>query len=159
MPDKKLTDNEVVKAKELIKMLREAYNAYYDTSKGMPYNIDETLRESAFCLENCLNEINRLQAENENYSKNNRQMTSDILKLYKELEQAEAENERLKEEIELLHSDYTYKLVKKKAKAEAYKEFAERLKETAYHNDAGDYIIFDVDIDNLLKELVGEDNG
>ena len=56
-----MTDKEIIKAKELIKMLQEAYIAYYDTSKGVPYNIDEILRESAFCLENALKEINRQQ--------------------------------------------------------------------------------------------------
>ena len=70
MPNK-LTDSEIVKAKELIKKLEEAYNAYYDTSKGMPYDIDATLRETAICLENSLNEINRLQAENERLKKLN----------------------------------------------------------------------------------------
>ena len=44
-----------------------------------------------------------------------------------------------------------------KIKAEAYKEFAERLKEQAKTNEWNGTIC-GVDIDNLLKELVGEDN-
>lgn len=58
-----MTDKEIKKGFELIDKLREAYNAYYDTTKGMPYDIDVTLRESAFCLENLLNENNRQKAE------------------------------------------------------------------------------------------------
>lgn len=58
-----LTEEQIIKAKELIKKLEEAYNAYYDTSKGMPYDIDKTLRESAICIENALAEINRQKAE------------------------------------------------------------------------------------------------
>ena len=78
-----MTFSEYVKAKELIKKLGEAYNAYYDTSRGMPYDIDTTIRESAMCIENCLNEINSLIAENQ--------------RLLQKLQQAQAESERLKE--------------------------------------------------------------
>lgn len=49
-----------------------------------------------------------------------------------------------------------------KAKSEAIKEFAERLKEHSYtHSDICGYksTVIDVEcIDNLLKELVGENN-
>ena len=141
MPDK-LTDNDIVKAKELIKMLREAYNAYYDTSKGMPYNIDETLRESAFCLENCLNEINRLQAE----------------------------NERLKNNISAMA--ITLSNSAKATRHEAHKEFWKLLKVRAnerfdYYTPSGCDLYFSNGMlcgysamkeagDNLLKELVGK---
>ena len=75
----------------------------------------------------------------------------------KVIEQYKAENERLKEEIELLHSDYTYKLVKKKAKAEAYKEFAERLKGAKqYSVERHEKIVPVAVIDWILKELVSK---
>lgn len=48
------------------------------------------------------------------------------------------------------------------AKIEAYKEFAEKLKEKSWEIDwCCDYIrVVDVDdIDNLLKEMSGEKNG
>ena len=99
----------------------------------------------------------------------------------------EAENERLKEEVELLHSDYTYKLVKNKAKAEVRKEFADKIfeeiteailsndkaiQERVERHNANRYeddlcIMCDGKITalggiryfifNLLKELVGEE--
>ena len=51
-------------------------------------------------------------------------------------------------------------------KAAAYKEFAERLKKEkhiclppfGYPIDENDWVIYEYDIDDLLKELVGEDN-
>ena len=44
------------------------------------------------------------------------------------------------------------------AKSEAYKEFAERMKEKAMQKfDWNEYVEVE-DIDNLLKELVGENN-
>ncbi len=83
-----MTDNEIIKAKKLIKKLEEAYNAYYDTSKHMPYDIDETLRETAICLENLLAENNRQKAEIEAY----KHYYNECLK---DLENANAEIERL----------------------------------------------------------------
>lgn len=50
-----------------------------------------------------------------------------------------------------------------KKKAEAIKEFAKRLKECKCSYDLPDYHSFDAveieDIDNLVKEMVGTDNG
>ena len=43
-------------------------------------------------------------------------------------------------------------------KAEAYKEFAERLKKLQYLSIVNTVVSVN-DIDNLLKELVGENNG
>ena len=43
-------------------------------------------------------------------------------------------------------------------KAEAYKEFAERLKQVFWSKAECDFLIRGI-VDNLLKEMVGEDNG
>ena len=71
----------------------------------------------------------------------------------------QAENEGLKAEVELLHSDYTYKLVKNKAKAEAeaeaYKEFADEIFEL-FPADKPNTVISRVTVKHILKELVGE---
>ena len=71
----------------------------------------------------------------------------------------QGENERLKQIIE----DKGGLILTETAKAEAYKEFAERLKEraiqTSFDPIYGSIMTVDVDdVDNLLKELVGEDN-
>lgn len=150
MPDKKLTDNEIVKALECCVLAKHICPHTCPMLKNK--ECLASLRKYALDI------INRLQAENENYSKNNQQMTKDILDLYKALEQAKAKNERLKEvndsftDIGKLYSEI---------KAEAYKEFAERLKEkiTEEYNyfEEQEYPRARIkDIDNLLKELVGE---
>lgn len=48
--------------------------------------------------------------------------------------------------------------IKRKAKAEAYKEFAERLKSYLLLNKKGEMSVISFEnVDNLLKEMVGED--
>lgn len=91
MPDNKLTDNEIIKAL----MICSTKGA---SCKDCSAFVKVDRSNCKKVLLGALDLINRLQAENENYSKNNQTMTSDILKLYKELEQAKAENERLKKD-------------------------------------------------------------
>lgn len=103
MPDKKLTDNEIKKALEFLRGTEIAN----------------------FIIENTLDLINRLQAE----------------------------NKRLKEVNKKLLTDFNgLSGVIKRAKTQAYKEFAEKLKFIMYPNVKLDY----KDIDNLLKEMVGD---
>jgi uncharacterized membrane protein YqiK len=66
----------------------------------------------------------------------------------------QAEIERLKAEADCADG-YAEALVEK-AKSEAIKEFAERLKAIAI--EKGSVPIVFSDIDNLLKEMVGDDN-
>ena len=72
-----------------------------------------------------------------------------------------AENERLKDDNKFLQDNRWKEL--SFVKAEAYKEFAERLKKQVYkvykggiHPTVEDEFIYE--IDNLLKEMVGENN-
>ena len=147
MPDKKLTDNEVVKA------FREC------------------------CVKLNGNFCDECQYNNKGMC-NDIQMATDILDLInrkdEELNRLQAENERLKNHIQE-GIDLAKQIPEMLAltKAKAYKEFADRLKneiisDTAYgcdtnqHTGYYDYQIKIGDIpeyiDNLLKELVGEDN-
>ena len=88
-----------------------------------------------------------------------------VIDCEKEINRLQAENERLRNHIQE-GIDLAKQLPEMIAivKAEAYKEFAERLKEYlgTHYDLSGDkktHMIVDVDdIDNLLKELVGEDN-
>lgn len=63
------------------------------------------------------------------------------------------ENERLKEEIKK-EQLYNLRMTAHSVKAEAYKEFAERLKRRFLNKNE----VINNTIDNLLKELVGDDN-
>lgn len=98
-------------------------------------------------ITNALDLLNRLQADNERLKNAYKQVAweRDIF--------AEDMKEEIKKDCSYLMLDI------KTIKAEAYKRFAERLKiclqgDIRYDNK----ILFECDIDNILKELVGEDN-
>ncbi len=143
-----LSDNEIIKAWEWYKV--------YACNVG-----SVTLSRADILATNDL--ITRLQAENENYSKNNRNMTSDIIKLYNELEKAKATIDSFTD-IGKLYSEI---------KAETYKEVLNIIdqvynKHIFGSNDLTDeekdaIINFSDDItyklDNILKELVGVSDG
>ena len=130
MPDK-LTDNEIVKA-------MTCYINHQDCDE-CKYCIDDYFCNKAQICIDALDLINRLQAENE---------------------RLESLSERLGVSVNW-KADYIYELEDnlKTAKAEAYKEFAERLKEKAkpHYFDNCNFAVPIDDIDNLLKEMVGED--
>lgn len=114
----------------------------------------------------------KLKAKNEALQMDNEQLKSDIINERMNLEHIQAENEDL--EIKLKHfAEFLAEAEKKnealisaqetlqkhieKAKVEAIKEFAERLKEKAMQKfDWNEYVEVE-DIDNLLKEMVGDD--
>lgn len=108
---------------------------------------DEVNRASTM-REKTLQIVENLQAENEA-----RQAYIDLLK---------AENERLKKSNEMFTD---IGKMYSEIKAEAYKEFAERLKKHTRKMQSSDFsgefwdkAVLVADIDNLLKKLVGEDN-
>src|SRR5574344_628622 len=101
--------------KEIIKALEEMvdYPHYYEEGQ---------------ILENALDLITRQQAELENLKVENQSLRSATNSLKMHYEEAQAENERLRQnlniELEKSATEYDDKI-----KAEAYKEFAERVKE------------------------------
>ena len=121
----KLTDNEIVKALECCTSNRGG-----DCNKCY-FRLRER-KSSIFCVNelicSSLDLINRLQADCENYKA-----------LYEGLKA---------EHIETIKAIKHYK-------AEAYKEFAERLKEEQYLSIVAMVVSVEA-IDNLLKELAGE---
>ncbi|MBR4973842.1 MAG: hypothetical protein IKY45_05210 [Clostridia bacterium] len=128
MPDKKLTDSEIV---NLLELLLDKIRAY--ECKNIFINEASIL--------DILDLINRLQAENERLKR--------AIKSSKETKQRlRAEIYVKKKLLDIAEERF------KKIKTEAYKEFAERLKET----NRSVSILRQGDIDNLLKEMVGEDN-
>ena len=75
-----------------------------------------------------------------------------------EINRLQAENERLKEEIKK-EQLYNLRMTAYSIKAEAYKEFAERLKENSIATFSWEGVVMVEEIDNLLKEKVGDNNG
>lgn len=53
----KISQTDKEKAKKLIEKLDDAYDAYYDTSRCMPYDLDQTLRESKFLIQEFIQRI------------------------------------------------------------------------------------------------------
>ena len=149
---KKLTDAEVVKALEHCNSLK---------CLGCP-----CIQEQASCLDvlttNVLEFIERKDDYIKSLQKTNKEMFNRANELYKEIEHLdnelvsadevigfrEAEIERLKE----AYSIYEETTGLKQAKSEAYKEFAEKVKDATFH-------YYDSDIDNVYKELTEGNNG
>ena len=70
----------------------------------------------------------------------------------------QAENERLQKKVEELSEvlSESIRIRYKEAKSEAVKEFAERLKENKFTHRNFGQLVYVEDIDNLVKEMVGE---
>ena len=103
--------------------------------------------------------IETANAEIENLKVENQSLRSAANSLKMHYEEAQAENERLKEslniELENFATEYDNKI-----KAEAYKECIEKVRKLAVgmHPCSDELRVFDNDLDNLLKELMGENN-
>jgi FtsZ-binding cell division protein ZapB len=181
MPDKKPTDAEIVKAlEEHYKQVDKGYSTHLEYGgKG-----DEHEEKYIYMLRDVLDLINRLQARVEYYKKNRNKYQDDVMYLSKQLDNLQAENERLKETTKNMSAyvkGNNWGLVSfvefcKNLKAEAYKECIEKVKEIITEiynkhifgsNDLTDeekdaVINFSDDvtsrIDNFLKELVGNND-
>ena len=141
MPDKKLTDNEIVKALECAIRNDCDCNCVF----LLPNKVQDVL-----------DLINRLQAENERLkfvrtrdAQRYKQKISD--QAHTNCILIDLHSEAIKEVKELEEKLKT-------AKAEAYKEFAERLKAKFESCFRYDYVCVHGRIDNLLKEIGGEFN-
>lgn len=149
MSDKKLTDEEIIKVLECC--------AYNDGCERCQYSKQ---CDGAEHLINTLDLINRQKAENEMLKKK----ISDKKHALFEQQEYTAELQQTLEtkcddcdNIRLSRPEY-WKAIKA-AKAEAYKEFAERLKEKIWDVDCrvGYVQVVDMgDIDETLKEMVGK---
>lgn len=127
----KLTGSEIVKAlRSWLEEIRKSRQAYLEKVNEEHY---PSMRYE-YLLSDTIHAINRLQAENERLSQFGGILLRNGSELFKEIQTA---------------------------KVEARKEFTERLKKEAFKiNYCGSsYNVVDTDdIDNLLKELVGENN-
>ena len=128
-----MTDNEIIKALECC-IIGDCFGCYYGETNQR--NCKDCLMENALAL------INRQKAEIERLK--------ELLEGWKKAAYKAADE---KDEIYCNAIDRV-----KTAKAEAIKEFAERLKERATHDGAFGYVD-SYDIDHITKEMVGDNNG
>ena len=141
-----MEDNEIVKALE--DYIKENEFEYFHSNTMGEYPL----------IKKSLNLINRLQADNKSQSIMIKMLNGSIEDYKKSYINQKAEIERLTVLADLGNmraNDYRAMRDKcKTAKAEAYKEFAERLKEKYQKEKFREcYTITDEDIDNLLKEM------
>ena len=131
----KLTDEQIIKALECCSKDRALTTK--DCLHECPYfNVLNCQRN---CMRDALDLINRLQAENERLKETNKNMSAYV----------KGNNWGLVSFVEFCNN----------LKAEAYKEFAEKLKERSHRCFMGaDKAVTVSNIDNLLKEMVGEGN-
>lgn len=143
--DKKLTDNDIIKALEDC-LKNECDKCFLKDSETCQIDLMKLV----------LDLINRLQAENGIYETCNARKDEAIEHLEDEVKRLQVENETLKQLIE----DKGGLILIKQAKAEAYKEFAEELHNKAMKPEdiCDNFAVGCNNIDNLLKELVGDDN-
>ena len=139
MTDKKLTDSEIIKALDEAELFLQNRTMDGKSLKLNEYDIGILRNISQVCAK-AYDEINRLQAENERLRNAYKQCA------FERDAYIEIENTAIAE-----------------AKAEAYKEFAEKAKEFMHNKfkalDEYEFeYITERDIDNLLKEMVGENN-
>ena len=177
MPDKKLTDAEIVKALECCSE-RIDYEGNEDTCCSCSLITDNnctcTLAKLSLDLINRLKE--QIKAGDKIYEDTCNKFDIDLKTVNEKLKTAKAENERLKNaykqcawERDIFAEDMTQEIKKdcsylmldiKTIKAEAYKKFAKRSKEKAYtYSDITGYqsTVVDVnEIDGVYEKLVGD---
>ena len=155
MTDNKLKDNEIIKA---LKCVPKDVSGYI---------IDENNKMKLVYNEDVIDLINRQQGEIEKLEISDASKEECTIKQHGKIKELKAEVERLKERNKILDLNRRMALLEKEplydkiktAKAEAVKEFAERLKDSFFDNgyESPD-IDFDYFVDNLVKEMVGDDN-
>lgn len=151
-----MTDNEIIKALKLC-----VTNDYFGHNcKVCPFKPHGAVCTSVMLR--CVFElINRQKAEIEALRMDNQQLQSDIANANMNADHALAEIERLTNTQRIYPNDFCGVLCDfaeeriAKAKAQAIKEFAERVKLLNQEN----LIIWNEHIDNLAKEMVGDASG
>lgn len=151
-----MTDNEIIRALECC--------CKNNNCEGCPFDY---LTFSSQCASELaiksLDLINRLQEEVRQLDNESSALLADIDFRDKELKKLRAENERLIDDNKFLQDNRWKEL--SFVKAEAYKECIEKVKDKSTKLNMcnsgviikTDYQISGVKLDNLLKELVGED--
>ena len=141
-----MTDNDIIKALECCTVCSSI-----ETCGECPY-VECPTRKGCVgeMVKDALDLINRLQYDVE--------IKESVIKtLFVDIDKKKAEIERLQNAYKQCAWERDIFLDElKTAKSEAIKEFAERLKEEATVDDDSTWWVANIDIDNLVKEMVGE---
>ena len=163
-----MTDNEITREKtfsEELPYFRERIKEVFDNSDNPDGYADvlylSTLSDSNRIVRKAEEEINRQQAENKRLEKEVNLVSIQFQDLQERYEEAQTEIERLKGYPYATQVEVSKKL-ESQIKSEAIKEFAERLKEKSFKTIRNYGLTKDVvevcDINNLVKEMEGENN-
>ena len=128
-----MTDEQIIKAVDVCKT---------GTCRGCPYHVLGTAGCISILMKDVFGLINRQKAQIESLREENRILSHDADTAFQE-----GLNE---------NRDLFKKEVEPEIKAEAYKEFAERLKERRRLNQMSIAIVSKEDIDNPVKEMTEE---
>ena len=158
MTDKKFTDEEIKSSLEVIATTGNCEECKIRNCKWGTCNCSHITANAA------LDHINHQQAEIKRLQKEVNLVSIQFQDLQERYEEAQAEIERLKGST-IVNNIMESQRIKREAKAEAYKEFAERLEEKigdCHIVSDGEYCGFDCGdihgcIDTLLKEMVAEE--
>ena len=147
-----MTDNEIIKALECCANCEDCF--YGITNCPL---VEETECRSLLA-QNSLDLITRQQSKNKRLGKEVDLVSIQFQDLQERYEEAQAEIEQWKEEANKYQKLWCIAMDDIEiAQSEAIKEFAERLKDDSFE-DKGYYydIILVTDIDDVLKEMIGE---
>ncbi len=154
MTDKKITDEEIKSSLEVIATTRNCNECKIRNCKWGTCNCSQITANAALDL------INRQKAEIERLGK---RISGQKHALFKQqASTAELQNEIVKlkdynENLLAANTVLSNEVLESKAKAEAYKEFAERLKSYLLLNKKDEMSVISFEnVDTLLKEMVGE---
>lgn len=160
-----MTDNEITREKtfsEELPYFKERMKEIFDNYDN-PNGYEDplyiaVLRDSKRIVRKAEEEINCQKSEYNNLLEQFRILDCECGRLEKADENQKAEIERLKGSV-IINNIMEIQKIKREAKSEAIKEFAERLKEKSFKTIRNYGLTKDVvevcDIDNLVKEMVG----
>ena len=144
-----MTDKEVIKALECCVKGLECKNCPANPHKGN-YGYCTSL-----LLKDALDLINRQKAEIFKEKNKNSKLRNERNRLKAEVERLTAERDAMHQDV-IAAEEYAWQC--KTAKAEAHKEFADRLKENSIATFSWNGVVLVEEIDNLLKEMVGDND-
>ncbi len=145
----KMTDDEIIEILEICVNKTETFVIHRNAN---------TLDYDKVTIKDILGVINRQKADLKLAENINHLQMEELQSQKAEIERLQKYHDDMEDAIYSFREDHAkVKFFKNEIKAEAVKEFAERLKKTSVNlRYIGEHVSVD-DIDNLLKEMVGED--